>query len=128
MKSNETQKLSPRQLHVLPYLINTPSYEEAARLSGITSKQIHTWLKQPEFQEELKKQRNIVFCDALANLKIGTQKAVQTLLCLLDDEDPRIRLLASEKILTNAFKGVEFLDIEERLSALEQLTVQTRKP
>lgn len=122
MKSYENHKLSPRQLQVLPHLILSPSYEEAARRSGITSKQIHSWLKHPEFQEELKKQRNSAFCKALEFLKVVTQKAVQTLITLLDDQDPRVRLVASEKILSNAFKGAEFIDFEERISALETLS------
>ncbi len=122
MKSNENSKLSQRQIQVLPHLLHSPSYEEAARRAGITSKQIYSWLKQPEFQEELKKQRNSIFCDALGALKAGSQKAIQTILYLLDDKDPRIRLLAAEKILSNAFKGTELMDIEERLSALEQFS------
>ena len=122
MKSNENGKLSARQLQVLPHLLTSPSYEEAARRSGITSKQIYSWLKQPAFQEELKKQRNSIFCEALASLKAAVQKAVQTLINLLEDGDPRIRLLASEKILLNTFKGAEFLEIEERIKALEELS------
>lgn len=127
MKSNENPKLSPRQLQVLPHLLQSPSLEEAARRSGITPKQIHSWLKHPEFQEELKKQRNTIFCSALAILKTGTQKAVLTLISLLDDEDPRIRLIASEKVLSNAFKGVEFLDFEDRIAALEGLSERMAK-
>ncbi len=122
MKSNENGKLSPRQLQVLPHLLTCPSYEEAARRSGISPKQIYSWLKEPAFQDELKKQRNSIFCEALSSLKAAVHKAVQTLISLLEDGDPRIRLLASEKILLNTFKGTEFLGIEERIKALEELS------
>lgn len=123
MKSKEKSTLTPRQWQVLPHLLSSPSYEEAARRSGICPKQIYSWLKQPHFLEELKKQRHRAFCDALTFLKSGTQKAAETLISLLhDDEDPRIRLLASDKILANAFKTNELLDFEERLSLLEQRT------
>src|SRR5579862_8935457 len=118
MKGKENSKLSPRQLQVLPHLIASPSYEEAARRSGISAKQIYSWLKQPRFLEELKKLRHIAFCNALLLLKLSTQKAAETLLLLLDNDDPRIRLIASEKILANAFKGFEFYEIEERIAAL----------
>ncbi len=122
MKSKENPKLSPRQLQILPHLLSSPSYEEAARRSGISSKQIHSWLKQPQFMEQLKKLRNDAFSNALLLLKFSTQKAVETLLMLLDSDDPRIQLLASEKILSNAFKGSEFYEIEERIAALEKMT------
>src|SRR5579871_4857965 len=116
MKGKENTTLSPRQLQVLPHLLASPSYEEAARRSGISAKQIHSWLKQPRFLEELKKLRHSTFCNALLLLKLSTQKAAETLLLLLDSEDPRIRLIASEKIFSNAFKGFELYEIEERIS------------
>lgn len=130
MKSNEitsSLELSKRQLQALPYILSSPSYEEAARAAKISPKQIYEWLKDPSFQKELKKQRTNIFCDALTILKANTQKAIQTLISLLDDEDPRIRLLASEKILFNAFKGIEFLDLEERIGALESIAEKASK-
>lgn len=127
MKGNENSTLTPRQLQALPYLLSCPSYEEAARSSGISAKQIHSWLKQPEFQEELKRQRNAIFCEALATLKASTQKAVQTLISLLDNDDPRIQLIASEKILANAFKGAEIQEFEERITYIENLVKNTEK-
>ena len=122
MKSKENPNLSPRQLQTIPYLLSSPSYEEAARRSGISSKQIHSWLKQPQFVDELKRLRNNAFCNALLLLKLSTQKAVETLITLLDNEDPRIQLIASEKILSNAFKGSELYEIEERIAALEKIS------
>jgi hypothetical protein len=121
MKGKENSKLSPRQLQILPHLLASPSYEEAARRSGISAKQIYSWLKQPRFLDELKKLRHNVFCNALLLLKLSTQKAAETLLLLLDNDDPRIRLIASEKILVNAFKGFELYEIEERISSLETM-------
>ncbi len=124
MKSNKIRdhsKLTKRQCQALPHILSSPTYEEAARRAQVSSKQIHEWLKDPVFREELKKQRDSVFCDALSYLKSRTQKAVQTIVALLEDEDPRIRLSASEKILATVFKATEFLDFEERISVLEKL-------
>jgi hypothetical protein len=53
-------------------------------------------------------------------LKAGTEKAVNVLLALLENEDPRIRLMASDKVLANALKSIELLEIEERLSKMEE--------
>ncbi|MES2199101.1 MAG: hypothetical protein V4489_02915 [Chlamydiota bacterium] len=130
MESNEitcSSKLSKRQIQAFPYILSSPSYEEAARAAKISPKQIYEWLKNPTFRQELKRQRTDIFCDALTVLKVNTQKAIQTLISLLDDQDPRIRLLASEKILFNAFKGIEFLDLEERIGALESIAEKASK-
>lgn len=120
MESKENSDLSNRQLTVLPFILSSPSYEEAARRAEISPKQIYEWLKDPTFSAELKRQRKTVFGDALAFLTTGAQKACQTLLNLLDNEDPRIRLVAAEKILTNAFKG-KILELEDRLTELENI-------
>jgi len=123
MKSNETipKELSSRQLQALPYILSCPTYEEAARKAKISPKQLYQWLKDPIFKEELKQQRNVMFCDSLAFLKAATQKATETLIGLLDNKDPRIKLQASEKVLTLSYKAAELYEIEERLTAIEAL-------
>ncbi len=132
MKSNENQKLSPRQMQVLPALLTSPSYEEAARRSAISAKQVHQWLQDPFFRKILDQYRNELFRNSLASLKAGTQKAVQTLLSLIEHEDPRISLVASEKVLINALKAIELLEFDDRISALEimfeKLSQKTEDP
>jgi len=121
-KNSNNQKLSTRQLLALPHILSAPTLEEAGKRASISPKQIHEWMKDPTFQTELQTQRNSIFCNALASLKTGSQKASQTLIELLDNKDPRIRLLASEKILSYAFKSIELLELDERISALESLS------
>ncbi|MES2199835.1 MAG: hypothetical protein V4489_06675 [Chlamydiota bacterium] len=120
MKGNKNSKLSPRQLQALPYLVSSSSYQEAARQSGISAKQIYSWLKDPLFQQELERQRNEAFTEAMKALKRGAQKAVSTLIDSLDDPSPKIRLTAAEKILSNAFHAIEFCETEERINQIEK--------
>ncbi len=121
MESNENEHLTPRQLQVIPYILSCASYEEAARQADISPKQIFEWLKDPVFKQELKSQRSTMFCNSLSYLKAGMQKAAETLISLLDNEDPRIKLQASEKVLSLSFKAAELYDIEERLVYVEAL-------
>ncbi len=120
MKGNENTKLSPRQLGFLPHLLSCSSYEEAARRSNISAKQVHQWLKDPSFRRVVQEQQQELFHSSMVALKAGTGKAVNVLLALLENEDPRIRLTASEKVLANALKSIELLEIEERLSKMEE--------
>lgn len=119
MESNKKRTLSPRQLQVLPHLLESPSYEAAARQSGISAKQIYEWLKEPLFSKELQRQRNELFRRSIEALKAASRKAIQTMIDLLDEKDARIRLSASEKVLSNALKAIEVLEIDERLERLE---------
>ncbi len=127
MKSYEKQKLTPRQLQVLPHILASPTYEEAAKRAKITTKQIHEWLLNPSFKVELTQRRTEAYCDALSILKTSSSKAVETLTSLLDNEDPRIRLSAADKILSHTLKGVEYLGFEERLSQVENQVDQALK-
>jgi hypothetical protein len=119
MKSNESGELSRRQLQVLPYLLSSPSYEEAARRAGINVKQIFAWMKNTKFKQELRLNQGLIFAEAISALKAATQSAVQTLIACLADQDSRVRLSAAEKILVNAYKGLELYELEERLRVIE---------
>jgi len=119
MKSNGNGRLSSRQLQVLPHLLSSPSCEEAARRSGISVKQIFIWLKNPDFQRELRANQGLIFARSISTLKAATQNAVQTLIACLADPDSRVRISAAEKILANAYKGMELSELEERLQAIE---------
>jgi hypothetical protein len=118
MKSKKNQ-LTQRQQQVIPHILSSSSYEEAARRANISSKQIHKWLQDPAFKNELLKRRTQAYNEALYTLKTSSTKAVETLTTLLIGEDPKVRLTAADKILTHALKGVEYLGFEERLNEVE---------
>lgn len=125
MKGKKIQSLTPRQLQVLPHIIASPSYEEAARRANINPKQIYAWLKEAQFREELQRQRNATFYEALGILKTTALRAVQVLASALEEYDPRIRLAAADKILGNIYRGIELFEIEERLRVVEERVDKT---
>ena len=127
MKSKTAEKLSPRQLQVLPYLISCSTHEEASRQSGISAKQIYSWLKEPLFEKELNRQRNDVFSNAIRSLKAASQKAVLTLVDCLNDSNTKNRIAAADKILSHTFRGMELFELEERLSRTERLIAEALK-
>jgi hypothetical protein len=129
MKSKEKQlSLTKRQLQALPYLLSCPTYEEAARRSGVCVKQIHEWLQQDHFRNELSKRRSEIFQEALSTLKSATSQAITTLVNILSEPDPRLRLSAADKILSNTLKSVELIEFEERLQQIEhQVQYSTHK-
>ena len=117
----KSKTLTKRQEQVLPIILSSTSYEEAARKAKISPKQIYEWLKDDCFREELAQQRNAMFSEAMETLKITSQKAVQTFLNLLDHDNAKIKLSAADKILSFTFKGKEILEIEKRITSLEEL-------
>ena len=122
MKSNKKNNigLTRRQEQVLPLLLANPCIEEVAREAKISSKQIHEWMKDEFFKKAINMQRDEIFSLSIERLKGAASKAVTTLISLLEDENSRIRLSAADKILDHAFHGLEFLELEGKIIALEE--------
>lgn len=117
MKSQE--KLTKRQLQVLPFLLACPSYEEAARQAHVSVKQIYCWLKTSAFKAELDRRRNEIIEEAVNKLKYHTTKAADTLVSLLSHSNPTIQRGVANDLLNHVAKFVELREIEEQIQFLE---------
>lgn len=119
MKDREI--LTRRQLHVLPFLISNPTVDVAAKLSGVSAKQIFDWLNQPVFRQELENRKNEGVNQAVDRLKLTASKACDTLINLLDDaESDSIKHRVAVDMLNMTLKFMEFKDVEQRLRKLEE--------
>jgi hypothetical protein len=88
---------------------------------GLSKALFYEWLKNPDFADEYKRQRNILIDEALESLKGSLKKAVNTLTALLDTEIESLRRAVSNDILNHVLKIKEMQEIEDRLLKLEQL-------
>lgn len=113
--------LTRRQLHVLPFLISNPTVDLAAKLSGVSAKQIFDWLNQPTFRQELENRKNEAVSQAVDRLKLTASKACDTLIGLLDNaQSDSIRHRVAVDMLNMTLKFMEFRDVEQRLRKLEE--------
>lgn len=116
----DKEKLSRRQLHVLPFLISNPSVESAAKQSGVSAKQIFDWLNQPSFRQELENRKNEAVNQAVDRLKATASKACDTLIGLLDNAGSEsVRHRVAIDLLNMTLKYMEFKDVEQRIRKLE---------
>ena len=119
MKDREI--LTRRQLHVLPFLISNPTVDMAAKLSGVSAKQIFDWLNQPIFRQELENRKNDGVNQAVDRLKLTASKACDTLISLLDNaQSDSIKHRVAVDMLNMTLKFMEFRDVEQRLRKLEE--------
>jgi len=119
MQNKET--LTRRQLHVLPFLINHPTVELAAKQSGVSAKQIFDWLNQPTFRQELENRKNEAVNQAVDRLKLTASKACDTLIGLLENaQSDSIKHRVALDMLNMTLKFMEFKDMEQRLRKLEE--------
>lgn len=112
--------LTTQQTKLMTALVCNPDMQAAADAVGVSRTTAYRWLRQPGFQEELRRQRDEGFAEAMATVKTGVKGAVDGLLGLLDVEDARLRRQVCNDILGHALKVHELEDVERRLKALEE--------
>ena len=80
----------------------------------------HRWLRQQAFRDELARQRDAVFSEALDAVKTHATRAMAELARLLCSKDDRLRRFICNDILGHALRVRELDDIARRLAALEK--------
>lgn len=104
---------------MLAALVVNPDVSAACRVAGVGHSTAYRWLREPAFRDALARERETVFSDTLAAVKVHVTRAVSELAKLLKAKDARLRRLACNDILGVALKVRELQDIEARLAALE---------
>ena len=111
-------------MRVIPYLLDAPSIEEGCRRAKVSKVTVYEWLKQENFRQDLKRQRDELIERALNSLKANIAKATETLVKHLDSKRENISIRAAESIIAFAQKAIEFETLEKRIEALEERLLQ----
>lgn len=120
MTKSDQNGLSERQLKALPFFVASSSDVEACRKANISKQTYYEWLKDPHFNAELKRLRDLVIDDAVEQLKSHTGKAVTTLVNLLDSNNCALQRGVANDILTYVARYKEIQELEKRIEAIEK--------
>jgi uncharacterized protein YggE len=104
---------------VLVSLIETSSIRDAAKSSGISEATIYSFLKDKEFKTAYRDARRETVENAIAQMQNAASEAVERLKELQYCENPAVAARCAQIIFENSVKGLETLDILERLETLE---------
>lgn len=125
---DQHDELNPRQLRLLAALVTSTDVQAACQVADVCRTTAYQWLKQPAFQDELKRQRNAVLREALANVKINATRAAAELVGLLNEDDAALRRLVCRDILDRAIRIYDMEEIETRLAVVERILKQQQGP
>jgi hypothetical protein len=129
MSAGHGEKGDRLQEQAVAALLTHPSIGAAAESIGVSDKTLRDWLKEPAFKCVYRDARRQVVEGAIARLQQATGKAVETLERNLACGHPGHEIRAGVAILEHAVKGMEFLDLVQRMEQLEQrLTPGTSTP
>ena len=102
-------------------LFLSPSLKAAAASAGVSGATLRGWLRDdPEFVRAFQDARSRTVEDAVGELLAAQGAAVETLRdCLAADADS-VKVSAARALLEYALKGRELLDLEGRVTTLEE--------
>jgi AcrR family transcriptional regulator len=127
MKMDDNEKLSARQIRIIPYLLGAVSIEEGCKRARVSKAAVYEWLKDEAFRQELKRQRDAVIERALDSLKANIAKATETMVKHLDSKRESISIRAAERIIEFTQKALEHEELEKRIEALEERLLPHRE-
>jgi hypothetical protein len=114
------EKLSRKQEQAIAALLSESTVEKAAAKAGVGYRTLKLWLTQPDFMAAYRAARRVVMEEAIVVLQKLCTSAALTLGRNLNCGKQASENVAAMAILDRAFKGVDVLDMADRLDALEQ--------
>jgi DNA-binding MurR/RpiR family transcriptional regulator len=120
MTAGHGQKRSRQEEAALAALLSVPTIAEAATLAGISESTLLRWLQEPTFQQRYRAARREVVEHAISGLQQATGEAVEALRRNLTCGVPSSEIAAARAIIDQAVKGVELVDLAERIEQLER--------
>lgn len=118
--TNEMIQLTERQLKAIPFIVSSSTYTKGCKKAKINKTTLYKWLKQPEFKTELDRQRDEITAEAFGVLSQSLTKAVETLVCLLDNKDDRLKRLTAKDVIDFIIRHKENEDLDRRLTEIEK--------
>jgi hypothetical protein len=101
--------------------------QEAATAAGVGERTVRRRLDDPAFRRQVSEARAALLEQAIGRMAGATTEAADTLRLLLNAESEHVRHAAAKTLLELASKGIELLDLAERIAALELASEQTAK-
>jgi hypothetical protein len=120
-------KRPQREEVALAALLTEPTIATAAGKAGISESTLLRWLADPDFKARYRDARWQVVEHAVSRLQQATSEAVDTLQRNLSCGVPATEISAAKAVLDFAVKGVELVDLAERIEHLEQATAESRE-
>lgn len=117
----KTAQLIGKQSKALDALVNYDTVEGACKAAGISKSTMYRYLKDPDFNKELKTAKRQIVNRAVLRLQQTTGDAARALaeICRDKEAPASARVTAAKAILDGALKAIELEDIESRIATLE---------
>ena len=104
---------------VLTALLSTKTIAEAAKRAKLSEPTVYRYLNDRNFKQRYRAARRELVESSISQIQAATEQAVETLKRNLTCDAPSTEVRAAQIIIDAAIRGIENLDILERLERLE---------
>ncbi len=108
-------------------LMSTSTLKDAAAQAKVSEVTLWRWLQDEDFAKAYRTARRQVVERAVAEMQATCGDAVETLKRNLNCRNESVAVRAAQIILDQAIKGVELIDLQERIERLEGLLAEQEK-
>lgn len=114
-------EISPKQEKLVALLLTERTIEGACLKSGVAVTTYWRWMQDKTFISHYRNARRGILENTVARLQGITFHAIDTLERNLNCENPSVETRTAAFIIEQAIKGLEILEIENRVEMLEAL-------
>ncbi len=114
-----SDEISPKQHKLIALLLTERTIDEACRKGKVAVTTYWRWMQNENFLAEYRKARRGILENTIAKLQSIVFLAIDTLERNLNCENPGVEIRCAAIILEQSLKGMEILEIENRLEYLE---------
>ncbi len=111
--------LTRKQELAVASLLSTSTIKDAAKAAGVSEVTLWRWLQDADFSTHYRAARRQVVERAVSELQAATGEAVEALKRNLHCAHAATEVRAAQLIIEQSVKGIELMEMEERVKALE---------
>jgi alpha-L-fucosidase len=112
-------ELPAKQEKLIALLLTEKTIDEACRKANVNVTTYWRWMQNEYFLRQYRKTRRGILENTIAKLQSVTHQAIETLERNLTCENPAVEIRSAQIILEQSIKGLETLDIENRIETIE---------
>jgi hypothetical protein len=116
----DKMKLTTKQVKKIPILLAAKTYEKGCKSARISKTTFYKWMQDEGFAAEFDRQRDKIAEAAFGMIAQNIEKAVSTLVGLLDTGDDRVKRLTANDVIGHFLEHRELDDLEERIERVEK--------
>jgi len=124
---NTSDGISNKQEKLIALLLTEKTIDEACKKANVAVVSYWRWMQNENFLKHYRKARRGILENTVAKLQSITFAAIDTLERNLNCENPSVEVRSAAIILEQSIKGLETLDVENRLELLETLLKEMEK-